>query len=201
MIGDSGSGKSSMLEAYISGKFKNTISTVGLDYKMKTMKVNDQSYKIQIWDTAGQEKFNSITKSYYSKCQGIVIVYDITTKASFVNVQKWLSQIILQTNNDIVKILVGNKNDLTSSREVTYEEGENLASSLKMQFFETSAKNNFNIKEVYDSVIYKIINNGIVTTDEKRASGFLRPQSGIKKPNTVKITPVPINTNPRKCCK
>lgn len=97
MIGDSGSGKSSMLEAYVSGKFKNTISTIGLDYKMKIMKVNDKSYKIQIWDTAGQEKFNSITKSYYSKCQGIVIVYDITRKTSFVNVQKWLGQINLQT--------------------------------------------------------------------------------------------------------
>lgn len=95
---------------------------------------------------------------------------------------------------------LANKNDLTSSREVTYEEGENLAKSSKMQFFEASAKNNFNIKEVYDSIIHKIINYGIVTTDEKRASGFLRPQPDGKKSNTVKITPVSVNPKPRKCC-
>lgn len=193
LLGDSGSGKSSTVETYTTGGFQSTISTVGLDVRLKKVKVNDSIYKVQIWDTAGQEKFYSITKSYFTKCQGIIIVYSTTKKESFDNVNRWIAQINMQINDNIPKVLLGNKCDLTIERQVSYEQGEELARKYGIKFFETSAKMNTNITEAFEHVINKIVNDEIKTTEEARK---IPPSS-----TTVVIASnKPPKKQPSRCC-
>lgn len=171
IIGDAGCGKTSILETFSGVKFKgDTISTIGIDFKLKIVQRNGIKYKLQVWDTAGQERFYSITRSYYKRCQGIIIVYNITKKNTFLGVKRWLEQINMQTNEDIVKVLVGNKSDLNSLREVSYEEGETLARNNKIPFFETSAKLGHNIQQVFDCMVDRIVDGNVMTTEENMNS-------------------------------
>lgn len=162
MIGDAGVGKSSMLLRFTDDSFDDHIqSTIGVDFKVKHMDVNDKRIKVTIWDTAGQERFRTLTSSYYRGAQGVVMVYDVTRRDSFENLDQWLKEVKLYTPNNgegVVKLLVGNKIDLgDSKREVQREEGESWARSQGMLFLEASAKTKLGIRQCFLEVVQKIL--------------------------------------------
>lgn len=157
IVGNSGVGKSCILLQFVDEQFiESHISTIGVDFKIKTITLNNNVIKLQVWDTAGQERFRTITSSYYRGANGIIVAYDITNKKSFHDVTKWLNEIDRYAINNVIKILVGNKCDLESSREVTYKEGKDLADTAGLKFIEISAKKNINITEMFTIMINEI---------------------------------------------
>lgn len=155
LIGDSGVGKSCLLLRFSDDSFTSSfITTIGIDFKIKKLLLNGKWVKLQIWDTAGQERFRTITSAYYRGAMGIVVVYDVTDEASFNNVRNWMRNIEQHASDTVSnKVLVGNKCDMDESkRAVPYSKGQALADELGIQFFETSAKSNINVTEVFQSV-------------------------------------------------
>lgn len=150
LIGDSGVGKSCLLLRFADDTYTDSyISTIGVDFKIRTIELDGKTIKLQIWDTAGQERFRTITSSYYRGAHGIIIVYDVTSKESFDSVKQWLQEIERYASESVNKLLVGNKSDMTSKRVVTTEQGQEMASSLKMPFLETSAKAATNVEKAF----------------------------------------------------
>jgi small GTP-binding protein len=157
MIGDESIGKSSILQQYVENTFFNKYtSTIGIDFNIKYTNVNDNNIKLQIWDTAGQERFKSLTTSYYRLVNGIVLVYDISNRKSFENIDKWINDINDYANPESYVILVGNKAD-SNNREVSTEEGIDKANELNISFIETSAKTNMNIDKCFEILIEKLL--------------------------------------------
>ena len=168
IIGDSGVGKSCMLLRFADGTFTDSfISTIGVDFKIKTLNIDNKKIKLQIWDTAGQDRFKSITSSYYRGAHGIILVYDITDNDSFRNIEKWLGDIERYGLKDVNKLLIGNKCDLTEKRVVEYEKGKQLADNLNIIFIETSAKDSTNINDAFITMtneIKKHASSNIITS-------------------------------------
>ena len=136
IIGDSNVGKTSILLQYTSNFFQEThIATIGVEFKLKEIMLDNIEYKLNIWDTAGQERFKAITKSFFKAADGIVFVYDVTNKPSFVNIKNWIKDAESKAN-DFKIIIVGNKIDFNDSREVSFEEGKNFAKKKNSHFFE-----------------------------------------------------------------
>ena len=157
LLGQSQIGKTSFIQRYVKNNFNlSYITTVGIDFQLKQIKMNNKSIKLQIWDTAGQERFKNITKSYFHSSDGFIVGYDITSRLSFTNVSTWLKEINDNAPEEIQKILIGNKCDL-NEREVTTEEGKKLAEENGMKFFETSAKNDINVKETFEAITKDIL--------------------------------------------
>ncbi len=160
IIGDSGVGKSNILLRYINNTFSDEFkTTVGVEFGAKNLEVNGRIYRIQIWDTAGQENFRSIARAYYKNSVCACIVYDITNRNSFNSIQSWIDDCVKQSPKSILFILIGNKNDLNESREVQYEEGVEFAKKRNMIFLETSAKTGNNISTIFDKSIRQIDKN------------------------------------------
>ncbi|KAL9422262.1 hypothetical protein AB3S75_034515 [Citrus x aurantiifolia] len=159
LIGDSGVGKSSILLSFISNSVHDPSPTIGVDFKIKQLTVGGKRLKLTIWDTAGQERFGTLTSSYYRGAHGIILVYDVTRRETFTNLSSvWAKEVELySTNQDCVKILVGNKVDRDSERAVTREEGMILAQEHKCLFLECSAKNTEHVKQCFKDLLYKIL--------------------------------------------
>jgi Ras-related protein Rab-1A len=153
IIGDSGTGKSSLMLRFTDDVFNTSyISTIGVDFKIKTINYRDKNFKFQIWDTAGQDRFRTMTSSYYRGANAVIICYDVTDKTSFNNVNKWLEEVERFSLSKSIIILCGTKTDLNSKREISFQEGQYYADSKGMSFFETSSKNNSNIKEIFNVI-------------------------------------------------
>ncbi|KAJ7990305.1 hypothetical protein DPEC_G00298930 [Dallia pectoralis] len=169
LIGDSGVGKSCLLLRFADDTYTESyISTIGVDFKIRTIEMEGKMVKLQIWDTAGQERFRTITSSYYRGAHGIIIVYDVTDQESFNNVKQWLEEIDRYACENVCKLLVGNKCDLVSKKVVNSVTGQELALSLKMPFLETSAKSADNVEKSFltmASNIQKCIGNDAVQTE------------------------------------
>lgn len=149
-VGDSGVGKTSLLLRYANGSFSSTfITTIGIDFKINTIKLDDKRIKLQIWDTAGQERFRTITKSYFRGAQGILLVFDVTDRSTFNSVETWVEDIAQNADRHVNKILIGNKCDLEGSRVVKRSDAEALAERFKMPYFECSAKLNLSVDEAF----------------------------------------------------
>uniref|UniRef100_T1DF43 Putative rab-protein 10 n=1 Tax=Psorophora albipes TaxID=869069 RepID=T1DF43_9DIPT len=164
LIGDSGVGKTCILFRFSDDAFTSTfISTIGIDFKIKTIELRGKKIKLQIWDTAGQERFHTITTSYYR----IMLVYDITNEKSFDNIVKWLRNIDEHANEDVEKMILGNKCDMTDKRVVSKERGESIAREHDIRFMETSAKANVNIEKAFRELAEAILDKtaGKETTD------------------------------------
>ncbi|CAM9190490.1 unnamed protein product [Chrysoparadoxa australica] len=150
LIGDSGVGKSCLLLRFADDTYTESyISTIGVDFKIRTVELDAKTIKLQIWDTAGQERFRTITSSYYRGAHGIIVVYDVTDKESFDNVKQWLHEIDRYACEQVNKLLVGNKSDLDAKRAVPYETAKEFADSLGIEFLETSAKNAENVDKAF----------------------------------------------------
>ena len=159
-IGESGVGKTCILRRFVENKFlKNHLATIGIDFKTKTLNINDQEIKLKIWDTAGQERFRNITNQYYKGADGIVLVFDVTDEASFEKIKDWMDQILSNTNKDeICLVLLGNKCDVeAATRSIKPEQGKELANELNINYFETSALSGYNIKEAFETLTIDIM--------------------------------------------
>jgi Ras-related protein Rab-1A len=158
VVGSYGVGKSSMLKSYVDHSFDHFyLSTIGVDFKIKTIKKDNKIIKLQIWDTAGQERFKSIISSYYKRSDAILLVYDITCKYSFDKIDDFVHDINQYCDQGIRHtILVGNKADLKNKREVDFHTGQCKADQLNAIFFETSAKTSQNLDDVFESVMKEL---------------------------------------------
>ncbi|XP_009462042.1 PREDICTED: ras-related protein Rab-35 [Nipponia nippon] len=147
-----GVGKSSLLLRFADNTFSGSyITTIGVDFKIRTVEINGEKVKLQIWDTAGQERFRTITSTYYRGTHGVIVVYDVTSAESFVNVKRWLHE-INQNCDDVCRILVGNKNDDPERKVVETEDAYKFAGQMEIQLFETSAKENINVEEMFNCI-------------------------------------------------
>ncbi|MBA0792805.1 hypothetical protein Gohar_017273 [Gossypium harknessii] len=193
LIGDSGVGKSSLLVSFISASAEDLAPTIGsfsllhsssfqsVDFKIKFLTVGGKRLKLTIWDTAGQERFRTLTSSYYRGAQGIILVYDVTRRETFTNLSTvWAKEVELySTNQDCVKMLVGNKVDRDSERAVSREEGMELAKELGCMFLECSAKTRKNVEQCFEGLSLKIM----------EVPSFLEEGSAIGKRNILKHKP------------
>ena len=157
LIGDSGVGKTNILTRYTKNEFSLTSqSTVGVEFGSKIIKKNDKLIKLQIWDTAGQERYKSITSAYYKGSKGAFVVYDISRKETFENVDKWIGELKTNGSEDVLIMLVGNKSDLEDKREIQIEEVKKKAEQYKIAFCETSALDGKNVEYAFDILIDEI---------------------------------------------
>ena len=157
IIGDAAVGKSNLLLRYTHGQFKSEYQlTIGVEFGAKNIQINNKIFRIQIWDTAGQENFRSITRAYYKNSVCALVVYDISSRDSFNNVSTWVEDCKNQSPKTIFMALVGNKSDLEDKRAVSYEEGKDFADKNEMMFFETSAKTGVNVDEIFSQTANEI---------------------------------------------
>ena len=159
LIGDSGVGKSCLLLRFADDTYTESyISTIGVDFKIRTIQLDGKTVKLQIWDTAGQERFRTITSSYYRGAHGIIVVYDVTEMESFNNVKQWLHEIDRYASEGVNKLLVGNKADLVTKKQVETSAAKELADSLGIPFLETSAKSATNVEQAFMTMSSEIKN-------------------------------------------
>nr|KAF7389672.1 hypothetical protein H0235_018156 [Vespula pensylvanica] len=157
LIGDSGVGKSCLLLRFADDTYTESyISTIGVDFKIRTIDLDGKTIKLQIWDTAGQERFRTITSSYYRGAHGIIVVYDCTDQDTFNNVKQWLEEIDRYACDNVNKLLVGNKCDLHTKKVVDYTTAKEYADQLGIPFLETSAKNALNVEQAFMTMAAEI---------------------------------------------
>ena len=159
LLGDSTVGKTCFLLRYCDKTFQEAhLSTIGLDYRLKTMTLeNGKNIKLQIWDTAGQDRFRAITKNYYKGANGIILIYDVTNLQSYENVKNWIAQIKEEANQNVLIYLAGNKIDVSEDlRVVKTEDGKKIADEFKLPFYETSAKSGINVNKIFEELVENI---------------------------------------------
>ena len=193
ILGDSMVGKTSLLLNYVDKIFPEAhIATLGVEYKEKEIKKDNYNIRLQIWDTAGEERFRSITKNLYRNANGILFVYDITNKQSFINVKHWIKD----TNNidkEIKGIIIGNKCDLENERTITMEELEEIGKQFSLPVLETSAKTGNKVNECFELLIDELFKNKSV---EEIQSMYLR-----KNKSDLSISTKKTNVSQtKKCC-
>ena len=161
IIGDAAVGKSNILLRFAQNDFKSEYQlTIGVEFGAKNLDINNKKIRLQIWDTAGQENYRSITRAYYKNSVCAILVYDITNRESFEHISNWIEDCLAQSPKTVYMVLVGNKSDLNSNRKVSFEEGQEMARNNNLVFFETSAKTGENIDKIFEETA-KEINNKI----------------------------------------
>ena len=157
IIGDASVGKSNLLMKFTENKFNESYqATIGVEFGAKNLDINKKTYRIQIWDTAGQENFHSITRSYYKNSVCAMVVYDITSRKSFDNVLNWIEEVQNNSSKTILIVLVGNKIDLKENRDISFDEGKELANRNGIIFMETSAKTGEGVEEIFKKTVQEI---------------------------------------------
>ena len=161
LLGDSSVGKTCFLLYYTENTFQEIhLSSIGLDCKFKEVQLkNGETTKIQIWDTAGQDRFRAIARNYFKGAHGIILIYDITNRESFENVENWINQIQEEVSEKVCIVLVGNKIDLEDKRLVSTEEGKKMAEEFGLMFFECSCKTGDNVNETFQELVEKTVEN------------------------------------------
>eukprot|EP01120_Amphizonella_sp_Union-15-10_P005592 TRINITY_DN166_c0_g3_i3.p1 TRINITY_DN166_c0_g3~~TRINITY_DN166_c0_g3_i3.p1 ORF type:complete len:227 (+),score=39.33 TRINITY_DN166_c0_g3_i3:41-682(+) len=196
IIGDTGVGKSCLLLQFTDKRFQPIHDlTIGVEFGARMIALDNKQIKLQIWDTAGQESFRSITRSYYRGAAGALLVYDITRRDTFNHLSTWLQDARQHANDNMTIMLVGNKSDLEHRRAVTLEEGERFARENGLLFLETSAKTAANVEEAFNRTagqIYEKIQQGVFDVSNESYGiklGPQQPSSGLERENTVSNTP------------
>ena len=189
IVGDSGSGKTSLVDRLVNKSFNpETLPTVGAEFKTYKTRVGNDDIALNLWDTAGQERYEAISQSYFRGTCGCAIVYSISDKHSFENIGNWLANIKNSCLPNASLILVGNKCDLEDKRQVTLEEGEQLAAQNGIMFLEASAKNDTNVQEIFTKIAESIV--------EKAKTGELQ---GVSAPEGIVID-APVQEEKSGCC-
>lgn len=160
LIGDSGVGKSSILHALVYNSTTDVYPTIGIDYAKSYIYVNDNKIKLSLWDTAGQERFKSLISVYYRGVDAIIMIYDITNRQTFKNIDYWIRETMKYCNDNVVTMLIGNKRDLVENREITYEEARLYAEDHDLLFMETSATTLEGIENSFVEIAKLIDKNG-----------------------------------------
>lgn len=169
LVGDINTGKTSIMHRYETGKFYDTLdATVGIDFTIKSVKLDDKIVKLQIWDTAGHENYRTITTSYYRNAMSIIVVYDVSDFNTFENISYWLKEIDKHAPQHTIIVLVGNKCD-SNKRIITTEMGKKMAEYYGIDFFETSSKEGTNINELFAHIICslkeRVFDKGFIKRD------------------------------------
>ena len=197
LIGDSGVGKSCLLLRFCDDTFSPTfITTIGIDFKIRTITMDKKRLKMQIWDTAGQERFRTITTAYYRGAQGILLVYDVTDEKSFQNIRNWIAQLQEHASDTVAKILVGNKCDMVDKRVVDTQRGQELADEFGIQFFETSAKNTINVEEAFECLARQVKKSLDTAEANPDTTHVIESNQGA----TLSPGPLPEDKKKKTCC-
>ncbi|KAI8059186.1 ras family-domain-containing protein [Gongronella butleri] len=182
LIGNSNVGKSSLLLRFTDDTFlpqEEVSATIGVDFKVSMMEVDGREYKLTIWDTAGQERFRTLTSSYYRGAQGVILVYDVSSRETFDALNTWWNEVNTYCSSpDVVKMIVGNKVDKESSRVVTYQEGLAFARRLQTLFVECSAKTKVGVEEAFEELVTKIIETPSLWQKKSTPSSTVRMTAG-----------------------
>ncbi len=158
LIGNSGVGKSSLFLRFVDDIWEDSfVPTIGVDFKVKTLSIEDKKIKLQIWDTAGQERFRTIISSYYKGAHGILLIFDLSDIETFKSLNNWLIEIERNANKNVIKVLIGNKCDLTEERKVSVQEVNEFAEINGMKYVETSAKDNINVIDAFSTLGMELI--------------------------------------------
>ena len=158
LLGDAGVGKTSILTRFCDNTFKESYNnTIGVDFRLVTLKYKDIISKVHIWDTAGQERFRSLTLNYLHNSHGFLFIFDITNKDSFDNIVNWINLSFDNNKNSVINFLIGNKCDQNSSRKVEESEAQQFAKEKDLIYLETSAKSDENIQKLFYYCVYKLI--------------------------------------------
>ncbi|XP_030381839.1 GTP-binding protein yptV1-like [Scaptodrosophila lebanonensis] len=217
MLGDAGVGKSCLLMRFADKRYTGQyICTVGIDFKVRTIEVAGQMVKLQIWDTAGEERFRSVITSYYRGAHGVFLVYDTTHRQSYRNIDVWLREIGRHTNNNINIMLVGNKCDIIGQRQVSHQGAAMYAESLGIPFMETSARSGANVEEVFISMAVNVFNRLTLPSNIHLSNHSMRRQpsktqakaqqalgSATAHKGTIRLSPLKKRTSSRErdlCC-
>ena len=165
LVGDSSVGKSNFILRLIKNQFSPShVSTSGMELKTTEILLDKVKIRVQLWDTAGQEKYRAITKSLFTKVQGILTLYDISNEDSFKNLKNWVKMIKEECNN-VQLLMIGNKNDLEDERIISTEEATEYAKSQKMGYIETSSKTGENVNKAIEIMCKKILKNNSVRSN------------------------------------
>ena len=192
LVGDTSVGKTNIINKYIKNEFREDFyATIGVEFSHKKFIVENRKIKAQIWDTAGQERYKAITRAYYKGAKGAFIVYDITRKETFDDVDKWRNELISSCNQEITVMLIGNKCDLEDQREISKEQGEEKAKSFGFSFLETSALSGENLEKGFQMLIEEIYQKYKV---EQSKSDEINLNSGAEEIKIGKMT------KKKKCC-
>ena len=191
LLGDTTVGKTSLIVRYCDSKFnENCLSTIGVDTKTKYVKYNDKKIELEIWDTAGQEKYKSLAKNCYKGADGIILIYDITQKKTFHNIKNWYNDIKDSINiSKVAIIIVGNKSDLPNV-EVNKEISEKFCEQYNLQLIQTSCKDNINIEETFNSLI-----ENMIKLDSDYKQQLKKRRSKVDESSFIDD-----KTNKKKCC-
>ena len=169
IIGDAAVGKSNLLLRFAQNDFKTEYQlTIGVEFGAKNLDINNKKFRLQIWDTAGQENYRSITRAYYKNSVCAILVYDISNRETFEHISNWIEDCTAQSPKTVFMILVGNKSDLSNNRQVTFDEGKEMAKNNNMMIFETSAKTGENVDKIFEESakeIHNKINQGYYDLD------------------------------------
>lgn len=187
ILGDSSVGKTSLLIRFIDGRYDDSgLASIGMDLKIKFLKHKDRKIQLELWDTAGQERFHCITKNYFKGTDGIIILYDITNRTTYLNVKNWMTSIKETLNlKDLGVVLCGNKCDCDDSeRNVTYEDGKKIADNYGVDFMETSSKDDINVNQAFISLI-----EGMMKAEERNKDKSTRKRSSsrLEKKSTEEV--------------
>ena len=159
LIGNTGVGKSTLLIKYIDNIFLSShVNTIGVDFKINNIRINDKNIKLHIWDTAGQERYRSIIKAYYNGAHGVLIIIDLCNKESIEQIDFWINEIKKHSSSNIIMYIIGNKADLEHKRVISYNDINNYAKLNKIKYFETSATNFDDIDNVFNCIATDLMN-------------------------------------------
>ena len=191
LIGDGAVGKTSLLNMYSEGIFSTShMATLGLDYVNKSYipegGTADQKMQVKIWDTAGQERFRTLTQSFYKQAQGVILCFDVTNANSFKNVKMWLESIYADADENIAKILVGNKVDRAADRKISKHDAQEMADKNEMKYFEASAKENQGVTELMNEIMEQVYTNRASSFTTQRLPTFKLRQSDVNRETTLR---------------